>query len=247
MSATKSCCGAAGLSLLRAGNGGSQCRRRRRRPRHHRPRLGLPSIRTSTRSTRTSTPIPSSASRRRARPPSWPGDAGAGLRGDRTRRQDRHRRDLQERRRAHGDGAHRARRPADGGEDRPALRQQGQADLERRARPWSRTAAATTSTWRSGSATARTAGRLKDQWSGTLMFVGQPAEEGRRRQGHAGRRPLHALPQARHRLRPACRRRRPTATSSTSPASINSTSDGCRIVFDGRAATARGRTPPSTR
>ena len=44
------------------------------------------------------------------------------------------------------------------------------------ARASSPTAAATTSTWRAGSP-ARALVGLKDQWKGTLMFIGQPAEE----------------------------------------------------------------------
>ena len=46
-----------------------------------------------------------------------------------------------------------------------------------------------------GTATALVA--MKDKWSGTLMFIAQPAEEAcRRRQGDAGGRPVQALRQA---------------------------------------------------
>ena len=46
--------------------------------------------------------------------------------------------------------------------------------------------------------TARWFAAHKDQWKGTLMFLGQPAEErDRRGEGDARRRPVHAVPQAR--------------------------------------------------
>ena len=52
--------------------------------------------------------------------------------------------------------------------------------------------------------TAKTLVGMKDKWQGTLMFIAQPAEEdGRRRQGDARRRPVHALSEARCRLCPA--------------------------------------------
>ena len=57
--------------------------------------------------------------------------------------------------------------------------------------------------------TARWLAEHKDRWSGTVVLIGQPAEEAiGGRQGDARRRPLHAVPQARLRPGPA-RRQRP--------------------------------------
>ena len=53
-------------------------------------------------------------------------------------------------------------------------------------------------------AVAKTLIDLKDQWNGTVMFVAQPAEEGGGGARPCWRRPVHALRQARHGLRPAC-------------------------------------------
>ena len=136
------------------------------------------SIRTSTRSTRTSTPIPSSASRRRAPPRSSPprlkalgyevteGVGRTGIVGA-----------LPERPRTDRDGAHRARRAAARGEDRAALCQQGKQMLRGVETPVMHACGHDIhmAAW---VAVARTMLDLKDQWSGTLMFVGQPAEEG---------------------------------------------------------------------
>ncbi len=56
--------------------------------------------------------------------------------------------------------------------------------------------------------TARVLAAMKDKWSGTVVFIGQPAEEiGRRGADDARRRPVQAVPEARLRpgaaLRPA--------------------------------------------
>ena len=98
------------------------------------------------------------------------------------------------------------------------------ADVAMAARRLSPTAAATTSTWPAWVGTRRDPARPKDQWNGTLMFVAQPAEEGAAAPRHAGRRPVHALRQARLRLR-AARRPGPMARAYR-PGVINSTSDG---------------------
>ena len=92
-------------------------------------------------------------------------------------------------------------------------------------------------------AVAKTLLDLKDQWSGTLMFVGQPAEE-----AVGGARAMLAdglftrFPKPDYGLRPACRSGPVRLRVSYKPGVINSTSDSLRSSSSARAATARGRT-----
>ena len=58
--------------------------------------------------------------------------------------------------------------------------------------------------------TARVLAALKDEWAGTLVFIGQPAEEiGAGRAHDAGRRPVQAVPEAGLCPGPALRRADP--------------------------------------
>ena len=95
--------------------------------------------------------------------------------------------------------------------------------------------------------TARVLAALKDHWQGTLVFIGQPAEEiGTGARVHAGGRPVQALSQARLLPGPALRRR-----SAARPRRLHRGPGPGQRRFGGhhssaaRAATARRRTRPS--
>ena len=116
---------------------------------------------------------------------------------DRCRR-DRRRRGAQERRWAGADAARRHGRASGRGADRPAVRQPRSRDQFRRSRQRrSCMPAATTLTWRPGSARRDASSRCAVIWSGTLVMIGQPGEEiGRGAMAMLDRRAVHALSQA---------------------------------------------------
>ena len=92
--------------------------------------------------------------------------------------------------------------------------------------------------------TAKTLVGLKDRWKGTLMFIAQPAEEvGVGCEGHAGRRPVHALSQARCRLCPARGAVRLRHVSYRVGVG-SSNADGLYIKFNGRGG--HGAVPQAT-
>ena len=96
-------------------------------------------------------------------------------------------------------------------------------------------------------AVAKTLVDMKDQWHGTLMFVGQPAEE-----GDGGAKAMLAdglftrfpKPDMGFALHVGAG---PTVTCPTSPESSTRHRMDCRCCSSAKAATARGRTSPSTR
>ena len=130
-------------------------------------------------------------------------DARARLRRHREGRQDRAGGDLQKWRGPHHHGPHRARRAADGREDRSCLCEPRQDHLERAGnlrRPQLRPRYPHGELGRDGQDAARPEGQVAGH-----PDVHRPAgrRDGVGRQGHAGGRPVHAIWQARLRVCPA--------------------------------------------
>ena len=92
--------------------------------------------------------------------------------------------------------------------------------------------------------TAKTLVGMKDQWQGTLMFIGSRPRRGRGRQAMIDGRPVHALSQARLSASRCMTAPVPTATSPTGSGSASSNSDGLYITFKGRGG--HGARPQAT-
>ena len=171
-------------------------------------------------------------------------DARPRLRGDREGRQHRRRRDLSQRRRADRAGAHRDGRAADGREDRPALREQGQDRVER-PRDLRRAQLRPRRAHGGLAGHGAHAGRAEGPVEGHAD-VRRPAGRGDRVAAPRRCWPTacsraSASPTSRSRCTP---RRRPTASSATAPGPISSNSDGLEITFKGRGG--HGSAPDKT-